>query len=68
MSQFQEARKYAHCNNSINDQEFLLLCNLNTSTNLDLEQWLYPKFYLEAVSSDDLISKSRFQKCTCFSY
>ena len=40
----------------------LLLYDVNTSKNLDLEYWLYPKFDLEPVSDDDVISKFRFQK------
>ena len=64
MSKFRDTRKqllYAHCENLINDEEFLLLYGLNTSKNL-LECWLYPKFDLEAVSDDDAISKFRLQK------
>lgn len=53
---------YALCDNLINDEEFLLLCDLNTSKKLDLEYWLYPKFDLEAISDDNVISKFTFQK------
>lgn len=53
---------HAHCNNLINDEEFILLCDLNTSRNIDLESWLYPIFDLEAVSVDDVIGQFRFQK------
>ena len=59
MPNFREARKallYAHSDNLIDDEEFMLLYDLNTSKNLDLEYWLYPKFDLETVSDDDVIS------------
>ena len=56
---------YAHCNNLISDEEFLLLYDLNTSKTLDLEYWLYPKLGLEAVSND-VINKFRFQKCDIY--
>ena len=65
MPKFRETRKqllYTHCDNLINDEEFLLLYDVNTSKNLGLDYWLYPKFDLEAVSDDDIISKFRFQK------
>ena len=69
MPKFRETRKqllYTLCDNLINDEEFLLLYDLNTSKNLDLEYWLYPKFDLEAISDDDVISKFRFQKCDVY--
>ena len=40
MPKFRETRKqllYAHCDNSVNDEEFLLLYDLSTFKNLDLE-------------------------------
>ena len=65
MPKFRETRKqllYALSDNLINDEEFSLLCDLNTSKSLDLEYWLYPKFDLEAISDDNVISKFIFQK------
>ena len=51
---------YADCDDLINDEEFILLCDIDSSKNLDFEYWPYPKFGIEAKSN--VISKLRFQR------
>ena len=47
---------YVYCDNSlINDKEFILLYDLTTSKNLDLQNRPYFKFDLKAVSDDEQI-------------
>ena len=47
---------YVYCdNNLINDKECILLYDLNTSKNLDLQNRLYFKFDLKSVSDDEQI-------------
>ena len=45
MPKFWETSKqllYADCDDLINDEEFILLCDIGTSKNLDFKYWLYP--------------------------
>ena len=59
MCKFREIRQrslYVYCDNSlINDKEFILLYDLATSKNLDLQNRPYFKFDLKAVSDDEQI-------------
>ena len=59
MCKFREIRQrflYVYCDNSlINDKEFILLYDLTTSKNLDLQNRLYFKFDLKSVSNDEQI-------------
>ena len=59
MCKFREIRQqflYVYCdNNLINDKEFILLYDLNTSKNLDLQNRLYFKCDLKSVSNDEQI-------------
>ena len=40
----------AHDQNIINDEEFILFYDINTSSNLGFSYWQYPSFNLEDVS------------------
>lgn len=59
MCKFREIRQrflYVYCDDSlINDKEFILLYDLTTSKNLDLQNRPYFKFDLKAVSDDEQI-------------
>lgn len=59
LCKFREIRQrflYVYCDNSlINDKEFILLYDLTTSKNLDLQNRPYFKFDLKAVSDDEQI-------------
>ena len=65
MPSFREARQallHAYSDNLIDDEEFCLLYDLNTSKNPDVEYWNYPAFDLDSFSDDDVHTQFRFMK------
>ena len=44
----------------INEEEFLLLYDVNKSSNLDLPYWNYEKFDLDSISDDECRAEFRF--------
>ena len=52
----------AYTNNTINDEEFLLLYDLNRSTNLEIPYWNYDEFDLDNMSNDECKAEFRFLK------
>ena len=62
---FREAREhllYAFSESLINDEDFALLYDLNTSKNRDFHYREYESFDLDAISEDDSYSEIRFLK------
>ena len=62
---FREAREhllYAFSESLINDEDFALLYDLNTSKNQDFHYWEYDSFDLGAISEDDAYAEFRFLK------
>ena len=57
-----EALLLAHFNKIINDEEFILLYDLNSSKNLDYPYWNYEKFDLDKISDEECWSDFRFHK------
>lgn len=47
----------AHEMGDLNDEEFVLLYDLNRSTNLDLPYWDYERFDLDRMSDDKRIAE-----------
>ena len=65
MSSLREIRDmllFAHNDNFINDEEFLLLYDLNKSSNLELPYWSYDHFDLDLITDDECKSEFRFYK------
>ena len=52
----------SHSSNLINDEEFLMLHNLNSSKNPDFPYWNYQKFDLENSSDEECKAEFRFYK------
>ena len=52
----------SHSSNLINDEEFLMLHNLNSSKNPDFPYWNYQKFDLENLSDEECKAEFRFYK------
>ena len=52
----------AHDQNLINDEEFILLYDINTSSNLEFPYWKYPSFNLENISDAECTAEFRFPK------
>ena len=53
----------AHDQNLINDEEeFILLYDINASSNLEFPYWKYPSFNLENISDADCVAEFRFLK------
>ena len=52
----------AHDQNLINDKEFILLYDINTSSNLEFPYWKYPSFNLENISDAECTAEFRFLK------
>ena len=46
----------------LNDEEFVLLCNLNSSRNLNIPYWQHPNFDLDNMQDYECISEFRFLK------
>ena len=55
-----EALLHAHSDNVIDDEEFVLLFDLNTSKNPDIEYWKYHTFDLNSYGDDDAVAQFRF--------
>ena len=65
MTSFREAREgllVAFSENLIDDEEFLLLYDLNTSKNPDIPYWSYERFDLETLTDDECWTEFRFLK------
>ena len=65
MPKFREAREallLAHHDKLIDDEEFVMLYDLNTSKNPDFEYWNYAKFDLQKVSDAECLAEMRFEK------
>ena len=59
MPNFRETREallHVHSGNVIDDEEFALLFDLNTSKNRDIEYWKYHTFDLKSYG-DDLVAQ-----------
>ena len=52
----------AHDQNLINDEEFILLYDINTSSNLEFPYWKYPSFNLENISDAECAAEFRILK------
>ena len=52
---------FRHFNNEITDEEFLLLYDLNSSTNLDLPYDAYDHFDLDVLENEECLSEFRFR-------
>ena len=50
----------------LNDKEFVLLYDLNSSRNLNIPYWQYPNFDLDNMQDDECISEFRFVKNDMF--
>lgn len=57
-----ESLLFAYDDNLINDEEFLLLFDLNTSKNLDYPYWKYQPFDLNLLSDDECRTYFRFYR------
>ena len=65
MATFRETREallLAHDLRAINDAEFVLLYDLNTSKNLDYPYWKYPAFDLDTVADAERKTELRFYR------
>lgn len=65
MPNFRENRMallFAHQQNLINNEEFLLLYDVNTSTSPTYPYWAYDNFELDALSDDECKSEFRFYR------
>ena len=65
MNSFGEVRDIlllAHGENLINDEDLVLLCDLNTSRNIDLPFWSCKEADLNTLSNDECRSEFRFLK------
>lgn len=65
MANFRKAREalfLANLNRVINDEEFILLYDLNSSKNLDYPYWKYQPFDLDTLSDEECWSDFRFHK------
>jgi len=62
LRQNREALLFAHDGGDINDEEFILLYDLNRSTNLDLPYWDYERFDLDSMNDDECKAEFRFLK------
>ena len=52
----------SHALNLINEEEFLLLYDINSSKNPDLPYWQYSNFDLESMNDDECKAEFRFLK------
>ena len=52
----------AYCSNILNDSEFVLLYDINSSSNLCLPYWRYDRFNIEDMNDDECKSEFRFLK------
>ena len=69
MASFRETRSVlvlAHDQGVIDEEEFVLLCDLNTSENLDYPYRTYSAFDLETICDDECRSYFRFYKADIY--
>ena len=52
----------SHHEGIVDDEEFLLLYDINTSPNLDLPYDLYERFDFDVLDDDECLSEFRFRK------
>ena len=65
MASFRATREtilFAHNQNFLNDEEFLLLYDLNRSKNPDFPYWKYPVFDLDGLDESECLANFRFNK------
>ena len=65
MATFREAREalmFAYQDGSIDDTEFALLYDLNSSQNLEFPYWKYGRFDLDSMTDDECKAEFRFYK------
>ena len=65
MSSFRDAREafvQAYASNLLDDEEFCLLYDLNTSKNPEFEYWQYAAFNFDDVTDADALAEFRFHK------
>ena len=65
MATFREAREallFAYQDGSIDDTEFALLYDLNSSENLEFSYWKYGRFDLASMTDDECKAEFRFFK------
>ena len=65
MATFREAREallFAYQDGSIDDTEFALLYDLNSSENLEFPYWKYGRFDLDSMTDDECKAEFRFFK------
>ena len=65
MATFREAREasmFAYQDGSIDDTEFALLYDLNSSENLEFPYWKYGRFDLDSMTDDECKAEFRFYK------
>ena len=65
MATFREAREallFAYQDGSIDDTEFALLYDLNSSENLEFPYWKYGRFDLDSMTDDECKTEFRFFK------
>ena len=65
MASFRQTREclmLAHADKLLNDEEFLLLYDMNTSKNRDYPYWNYESFQLEQLSNDECLTYFRFYR------
>ena len=69
MPNFRENREciaYAHRKGFINDRQFLVLFDANTSKNPDFPYWKYDRFDLDELGNDQCKAEFRFYKNDIF--
>ena len=65
MGTFREAREalmFTYQDGGIDDTEFVLLYDLNSSQNLELPYWKYGRFDLDSMTDDESKAEFRFYK------
>ena len=62
LRQVREALLVSHSLNLINDEEFMLLYDINSTKNPDFPYWKYEKFDLENMTDDECQAQLSFLK------
>ena len=62
LREVRELLTMAYLERKLIEEEFVILLELDTSNNLDLNYSKYPAFNLENISEDDCIAEFRFRK------
>ena len=71
MASFRQTREsllLAHNDGLIDDEEFALLFDINTSRNLDYPYWNYPAFDLDAQTDDECRTFFRFYRSDIYRF